>query len=203
MGGRAGGSGRERPDLRNTCPLRRFQARKDPKKVRIWEVGGRGGVGSGPGTARPQKYMPSRPKKTQKRIFGRSAGGGGVKKYVPPKKGGVVIFVFSFWVACAFQLSAIRVFYFLVVCAFSVRSLLAAGSSILVLGTCDFFFSVISVFSFRVNCTFSGFASCFFAFRASCFRVLGLSAQHRHLFFAKSTQQLARRRLRSVEACQP
>ena len=51
-GRRAGGGGgpvRERPDLRNTCPLRRFQAQKDPKKVRIWEVGGQGGVRSGNG----------------------------------------------------------------------------------------------------------------------------------------------------------
>ena len=101
-GRRAGGGGpvRERPDLRNTCPLRRFQAQKDPKKVRIWEVGGRGGVRSGNGPTSEIRalygvfrggsgpngptseiralYGGFRPKKTQKRyVFGRLAGGGG------------------------------------------------------------------------------------------------------------------------------
>ena len=71
---------RERPDLRNTCPLRRFQAQKDPKKVRIWEVGGRGGGGCGLGTARPRKYVPLygvfRPKKSPKKVRIGEVGGG-------------------------------------------------------------------------------------------------------------------------------
>ena len=90
MGGRRAGGGpvRERPDLRNTCPLRRFQAQKDPKKVRIWEVGG----GNGPTSQIRALYGVFRPKKTQKRytyLGGRRAGGGSgpgmarPRKYVP------------------------------------------------------------------------------------------------------------------------
>ena len=78
----AGGGGpvRERPDLRNTCPLRRFQcqAQKDPKKGTY--LGGRRVGGSGPGTARPPKYVPfaafSGPKRPKK---GRRAGSKGVR----------------------------------------------------------------------------------------------------------------------------
>ena len=88
LGGRGGGGGgpvQERPDLRNTCPLRRFQAQKDPKKVRIWEVGGRG-VRSGNGPTSEIRALCSvvfRPKKTQKRyVFGSGGRGGSVR----PKK---------------------------------------------------------------------------------------------------------------------
>ena len=74
---------------RNTCPLRRFQAQKDPKKVRIWESAGGGG---GPVRERPdlRNTCPLRRLQAQKdpkkvRIWEGGGSGPGTALFRPKK----------------------------------------------------------------------------------------------------------------------